>query len=1024
MFCDMVGFTPLAEKLGAEETYGIVDRMYKILIHNVHDYEGTVNEMTGDGIIALFGAPIALEDAPQRAIRSALSIQREISRFSDRVKAEKPGVSSINMRIGIHTGHIVVGTVGNNLQLKFAAVGDAVNLASRMEGLAEPGTIYVTGETFNLTQGFFRFERLETRKVKGRETPVDVYRVIAPGTGRTRFDVSAERGLAPFVGRDRELGFLMGVFEQVKAGMGQALSIVSEAGMGKSRLLYEFRKVMTNRDLTFLEGKCLSYSRGVAYHPINDIVKTAFRIQDEDGNSDIRKKICSSLAALGADQASSQPFLLEILSVKDSGVDRIHMSPESKKERIFETLKRIVLKGSEIRPLILAIEDLHWIDKSSEDCLIRLLDSISGARVLLLLTYRPEHKFAQGRKSYHSQITLNRLSSLESLRIVYHLAGSEVFDVKLEELICEKTEGIPLFIEEYVTSLKDLKIIEKRGNSYCLAKSILAVAIPSTIQEIIMARVDMLPENSKEVIHVGAAIEREFNYALIHEIMDQEERELLSHLSVLKDAGLVYERGIHPKSTYVFKHAMTQEVIYDSILEKKKRKLHERIGNAIESQYGEAIEKYYEILARHYYESNNREKGAKYCYLAAKKSESKASFPDAIAYGKKRVACVEELARVQDVRKQLIDARTGLGLYYIQMNYHDEARRVVEPILQLARERQYKKKLAQIYTITGSYHFIVEEDYETGLRHLEEALNISNEIGDILCLFLSNFWLGFALAFTCDFKKALEHWQHALDINTAANSLWGSSVVKSAMVWAYSKQGNIGLSHQTSEKAIQLAEKSGDIFSKAYAFGGHGISLFHKGLLEDAAASLREGAHLCDRINYFSMGSLFHGYLGDTLYHMGDYRESVTSFQKAIGLARHSKFVPSLINLYKLSILKSKLILNKRVEMEDVYDCTERNKIRINDGILAYHVADILMIKEQDPLDEAEAWITKAIQNDERNEMKWYTGKDYLLAGTYWKQKQDYSKAGEYLQKAMEIFRECGAEGWVESVRKEINALS
>ncbi len=263
MFCDMEGFTSLSERLGPEEAYTIMDKVYEILIHKVHDYEGTVNEMTGDGIMALFGAPVALEDAPQRAIRSALAIHREMVKFSDRIR-DKKQTPSVKMRIGIHTGPVVVGTLGNDLRVEFKAVGDTVNLASRMEGLADSGTTYVTVDTFKLTEGLFRFEGLGDRIIKGKEKPIKVYRVLAPSTSRTRFDVSSELGLTPFIGRERELELLIDGFERVKEGKGQAFSIVAEAGLGKSRLLYEFRKVIANENVTFLEGKCLSYSRNVA----------------------------------------------------------------------------------------------------------------------------------------------------------------------------------------------------------------------------------------------------------------------------------------------------------------------------------------------------------------------------------------------------------------------------------------------------------------------------------------------------------------------------------------------------------------------------------------------------------------------------------------------------------------------------------------------------------------------------------------------------------------------------------------
>jgi class 3 adenylate cyclase len=390
MFCDMEGFTDFTEKAGPEEVYGIMDQIYELLIHKVHDYEGTVNEMTGDGIMALFGAPIALEDAPQRAIRSAMAIHREMGIFSDKIRQEKEGIPPLRMRIGIHTGPVVVGTLGNDLRVEFKAVGDTVNLASRVESLALPGATYVTEETFRLTEGLFRFEALGQREVKGKKEPVNIYRVIAPSTRRTRFDVSAERGLTPFVGRERELELMVDGFQRAKTGRGQAFSVMAEAGVGKSRLLYEFRKAITNEDVTFLEGRCLSYGKGVAYHPVIDILKASFDIRESDGDSEVKEKVKRSLEVTGADEATTLPYLLELLSVKESGLDKIPLSPEAKKDRMMEAIKRIPLKASEIRPLILAYEDLHWIDKSSEDHLKHLLESIPGARVLMIFTYRPE----------------------------------------------------------------------------------------------------------------------------------------------------------------------------------------------------------------------------------------------------------------------------------------------------------------------------------------------------------------------------------------------------------------------------------------------------------------------------------------------------------------------------------------------------------------------------------------------------------------------------------------------------------
>ncbi|MBS3920737.1 MAG: AAA family ATPase [Deltaproteobacteria bacterium] len=681
MFCDMEGYTGLTEKLGPEEAYSLMDKVYEILIHKVHDYEGTVNELTGDGIMALFGAPIALEDASQRAIRSALAIHREMSKFSDQLKSES-GKPSIKMRIGIHTGPVVVGTLGNDLRVEFKAVGDTVNLASRMESLAEPGTTYVTEETFKLTEGLFRFESLGPIAVKGKEEPVKVYQVIAPSARRTRFDVSAERGLTLFVGRERELELLLDGFERVKAGKGQAFSIMSEAGCGKSRLLYEFRKAVVNKDVTFLEGKCLSYSRGVAYHPVIDILKSNFDIHEGEGDQEIREKVKRGLKIMGIDEPSTLPYLLELLSVKDSGIDQISMSPEAKKDRIIEAIKRIVLRGSEIRPLIMAFEDLHWLDKSSEDVLRNHLESIPGARVLLIFTYRPEFVHTWGAKSYHNQLTLHRLSNRESLEMVTYILGTKEIEKSLEELVLEKTEGVPFFIEEFIKSLRDLKIIEKREYTYQLSKDIQKLTIPSTIQDVIMARVDSLHEGAKEVLQTGSVIEREFSYQLINRVIGLPEKELLSHLSILKDSELLYERGIYPQSNYIFKHALTREVVYDSILAKRKRKLHEEIGNTIEELNKDSLSAHYEVLAEHYLMTENHSKSAEYSRLAGRKAEKAASLNDAIAFAKKRIASIEQLPQTEDVEKQIIDARTVLGLYMAQMLYHIEAKEAIDPIFE------------------------------------------------------------------------------------------------------------------------------------------------------------------------------------------------------------------------------------------------------------------------------------------------------------------------------------------------------
>jgi tetratricopeptide (TPR) repeat protein len=1003
-----------------------MDQVYEFLIHKVHDYEGTVNEMTGDGIMALFGAPIALEDAPQRAIRSAIAIHREMAKFSDSIKQHREGMPTLKMRIGIHTGPVVVGTLGNNLRVEFKAVGDTVNLASRMEGLAKPGTTCITEETHRITEGLFRFEALGEKRVKGKERPVNVYKVIASSTSRTRFDVSTERGLTPFVGREREFELLLDGFERVKRGRGQAFSIVSEAGIGKSRVLYEFRKAVSNEDVMFLEGRCLSYSRAVTYHPVIDIIRANFDIREGDRDSKIREKVIKGLKILRVDEALTLPYFLELLSVKDSGIDRIPISPEAKKDRIIQAYKLITLKGSEIRPLILVFEDLHWIDKSSEEVLKYVFESIPGARVLMVFTYRPEFVHTWGGKSYHSQVNLNRLSNRESLAMVSHLFGTEDIGGDLEELVLEKTEGVPFFIEEFIKSLKDLKIIERKENKYHLAKGTQEVIIPSTIQDVIMARVDSLPAGAKEVLQTGSVIEREFSYALIKRVTELTEHELLSHLSVLKDSELLYERGIYPQSTYIFRHALTQEVVYDSILTKKKKMIHEEIAEVIEDLYKQNLDEHYEVLTEHYIRSENYNKGAEYSRLARKKALKTGSVNDGIAHATKTVACLERLPESDDVMERIVKARTILGFHYSQFNYHIEAKEAIDPIVDQALMSDDKRRQSQVLTILGNHSYMVEEDFPKAIDYLEEALKIAEKIKDIASLIQAEFWLGLGLSLNCQFEKGLGYLERALEKSLAVNSLWGASVAESNMsCFVYFFQGKLDTALQHSLEAIKLAEESDDIYSKTIAYSCYAMSCFGKGHFEEARQNFLEGIDLAERIGYFIWSGSNKLYLGEIYSELGEYNTAADYYENGILFMERSKSFRPWVYWGKIALANAKVVNGEKdIKFDSLYEYVSQNRVKLFEGLLQRYIGQALLNLGDKYLTDAEAWIKEAIEADERHGMRWHLASDYALYGELVKRKGDLAEARVNLSKAVEIFRECGAEGWVKKYEEELASLA
>ena len=483
---------------------------------------------------------------------------------------------------------------------------------------------------------------------------------------------------------------------------------------------------------------------------------------------------------------------------------------------------------------------------------------------------------------------------------------------------------------------------------------------------------------------------------------------------------MLYERERFPETVYIFKHALTREVIYESILTSRKKIYHEKIGDAVAEIYQDEIEKHYGVLTEHYIACENNEKGAQYSRLAERQAEKAALLADAIDYAQKRIDCLEKLPQTDVVLKEIIDARTVLGLYSIQSGFHAEANNAVAPIVKLAETLAYKRRLSQIYTIIGSYKYTVEEDFPGAFKNLEEALTISGKSNDMVSSLFSNFWLAVVRSVNCEFEKAGVHMTRALEINMAANSHWGVSIIKSNLSYfIHYFRGHVKKSHQTSSEALEGANESGDIFSKAMASVCHGISCYGRGFFDKAILHLTEGCKFCDKIRLIIFHGLAHFFLGEAFFEIGNFKESENNYKQAIEILEHNRLIPSWKNVSKSAIARMKVITNEPgFDLNTLVGYVDVNKAKIWDGWIRRNIGEILLNIDDQHLDAAEEWINKAIEADSNNGTLLNLGRTYALYAELHKRKGDRNNAIAVLNKAIEVFRDCGSDGFLKRAEK------
>ncbi len=708
LFCDIVGSAELTERLGAERMHELVSEFLDTALAEVRRYEGTAPQFGRDGFMALFGAPVAQEDHVRRALLAALAIRRVLGGEGGEAGDKR---LSLSLRIGIHTGPVVFAPVADSFRME-TAIGDTANVAARLQQAAEPGAILLSEATREAAQGYVRAEPVGPLALKGKAEPITAYRLLGVSHRRAALDPTISARRTSFVGRNDDLALLSNWQRQVETGQGRAVAIVGEPGIGKSRLLAEFRRRLAGDRVTWVEGRCQSYSTAIPYWLALDLLRSNCGIVETDSADAIAGKVRSGLGEVGIDPGEDSPILLHLLGVKDVGGAPMLSSPESVKAKTFDILSRLSIEGSRRRPLVFVLEDLHWVDKISEEFFSCLAENIGEARILLLAAHRPEYRPPWADKPYARQIALRPLSRSDSLHVVRSAHRGERLADRVAGEILAKGDGNPFFLEQLALHA---------GEAGDLRPDLL---VPGTIHDVVMARIDRLPEESKELLQTAAVIGREFPLRLLRAV-SRDPGSVAARLNELKRWEFVDERLEADGTAYVFRHWLTQEAAYGSLLERHRRGYHAEIGRALEALYEGRADEVAELLALHFGRSGAAEKAVDYAILAAEKAQRRWANNDALSYFNDALRRLDPLPDTEPNRLRRIDAVLKQVEVKFALGQQVEHLTALENIGAAVEAAGDPRRRAIWHCWTGYLHGLTGGSAALAIEHCREAAAIA-----------------------------------------------------------------------------------------------------------------------------------------------------------------------------------------------------------------------------------------------------------------------------------------------------------
>jgi class 3 adenylate cyclase/predicted ATPase len=746
-FIDLVGSTTLSQQLDPEEYHARVVAYQTACHHVIARYEGHIAQYLGDGVLVYFGYPTAYEEAAVRAVRSGLEIVTAVSQL--------PFTPPLQVRIGIHTGPVVVGEIGAGEHTERLALGETPNIAARVQGTANPDEVVISAATYHLVEGLFMCEARGQPALKGVATPLPLYQVRKESDAHSRFEVAVQAGLTPLVGRDEELALLRRCWQQAQDGAGQVVLLSGEPGIGKSRLVQELKNTVVHEGAVRIEYRCSSYHQNSALYPVIDHLQRVLHFAADDTPQDKQRKLEQTLSRYRFPQSDTMPLLATLLSLPQAGGSPpLSLTPQQQKQKTLDALLRWLFEEAERATVYIVWEDLHWADPSTLEFLALCLDQVPTVHMLMVLTCRLEFTPTWASRSHVSHLVLSRLGRKQSSAIVEGVTGGKALPTEVTQQIVSKTDGVPLFVEELTKMVVESDLLREVEGHYELNGPLPPLAIPSTLQDSLMARLDRL-FTAREIAQLGATIGREFSYELLAAISPLDDTTLQQGLTQLLNAEMLYQRGLPPRAQYAFRHALMQDVAYQSLLKSKRQRVHQQIARMLEGQFSDTVEMQPELVAHHYTEAGLVVQAIPYWQQAGERAVQRSANPEAITHLTKGLALLKALPDTPERTQQELVLQTGLGVPLQATKGY--ASQEVEQVYARARElcRQVGKTPQLFPILWGLWAFyLTRAELQTAREVGEQCLTLAESVHDPTFFLGAQIALGHTSLFLGEFASS------------------------------------------------------------------------------------------------------------------------------------------------------------------------------------------------------------------------------------------------------------------------------